>query len=83
MNGFERIHECVGQFTDAGQWQLTNEPIVRCKNCKWACESDDDGGYDVHFLACTWWMGVSRSSGDLFVEEDDFCSHGEKMDDAQ
>ena len=33
MNGFERIHECVGQFTDAGQWQLTNEPIVRCKDC--------------------------------------------------
>lgn len=33
MNGFERMHECVGCFTDAGQWQLTNEPIVRCKDC--------------------------------------------------
>lgn len=31
MNGFERMHECVGCFTDAGQWHLTNEPIVRCK----------------------------------------------------
>ena len=33
MNGFERIHECVAHWTDAGQWELTNEPIVRCKDC--------------------------------------------------
>lgn len=25
MNGFERIHECVAHWTDAGQWELTNE----------------------------------------------------------
>ena len=33
MNGFERIHECVAHWTDAGQYELTNEPIVRCKDC--------------------------------------------------
>lgn len=55
--------------------------LVRCKDCRWACVPDDDGGYDVRFLACAWWMSYSRSDGDLFVEEDDFCSHGEKRDD--
>ena len=59
---------------------LPDEPIVRCKECRWACEPEDDGGYDVHFLACAHWMFVSRSSEDLFVEEDDFCSHGEKRE---
>lgn len=54
--------------------------LVRCRDCRWACVPDDDGGYDVYLLACTWWMDVSRSSGDLFVEEDDFCSHGEKRE---
>lgn len=51
--------------------------LVRCKDCRWACVPDDDGGYDVPFLACAWWMDYSHSSEDLFVEEDDFCSHGE------
>ena len=55
--------------------------LVRCKDCEWACEPDDDGGYDDHMLACTWWMSYSRSSGDLFVEEDDFCSKAEKRED--
>lgn len=59
--------------------RMTGE-LVRCKDCRWACEPDDDGGYDVRFLACAWWMSYSRSGGDLFVEEDDFCSHGEKRE---
>lgn len=62
--------------------RMTGE-LVRCKDCRWACVPEDDGGYDVSLLACTWWMDVSRSSGDLFVEEDDYCSHAEKRDDAQ
>ena len=33
MNGFERMHECVGYLTYAGQHELTDEPIVRCKDC--------------------------------------------------
>lgn len=58
----------------------TTGELVRCRDCRWACEPDDDGGYDVHFLACAHWMNYSRSSGDLFVEEDDFCSYGEKRE---
>lgn len=40
MNGFERVHECVGGYTDAGQYEVhPNEPIVDggefrfCPNC--------------------------------------------------
>lgn len=81
MNGFERVHECVGSWTDAGQWQVVpDEPIVRCKDCRWACVPDDDGGYGIRMFACVWWADYSRSYNDLLVEEDDFCSHGEKKD---
>ena len=34
MNVFERMHECVGVWTDDGVWQvMPGEPIVRCKEC--------------------------------------------------
>jgi hypothetical protein len=53
MNGFERVHECVGGYTDAGQHVIhTDEPIVRCRDCEWACVPDDDGGYGDCVLAC-------------------------------
>ena len=42
-------------------------PIVRCKDCRWACEPDDDGGYGVRMFACVWWADYSRSYNDLLV----------------
>lgn len=34
MNGFEHVHECVGYWTDAGQWQVVpDRPIVSCEHC--------------------------------------------------
>lgn len=55
--------------------------LVRCKDCKWACVPDDDGGYGDCVLACAWWMDYSNSDSDLFVGENDFCSNGEKRED--
>lgn len=75
--------EYIVDTTDGIYNARTTGDLVRCKDCKWACEPDDDGGYDVHFLACAHWMNYSRSSSDLFVEEDDFCSHGEKREAAR
>lgn len=51
--------------------------VVRCKDCRWACVPDDDGGYGDCVLACAWWMDYSRSVSELFVGKDDFCSNGE------
>lgn len=42
MSDYEHVHECVAPFADVGQWELTYEPIVRCKDCAWACEPEDD-----------------------------------------
>lgn len=54
--------------------------LVRCKDCKWAhVPTDNDKCSDV--LSCEWWMNYSHSDGDLFVEEDDFCSYGVKRED--
>lgn len=72
--------EYIIDTTDGIYNARTTGELVRCKDCRWACVPDDDGAYDACLLACTWWMDVSRSSGDLFVEEDDFCSHGEKRE---
>ena len=72
MNGFERMHECVGYWTDAGQWQvLPNEPIVRCKDCRHAYEHADARG---RWLLC----GLQLYDE---VKPDDFCSRGEKRED--
>lgn len=71
MNGFERMHECVARWTDAGQYELTNEPIVRCKNCKHVYEHHDARG---RWLLC-----------DLHtyfhVGPEGFCAWGERRED--
>lgn len=70
MNGFERMHECVGCFTDAGQWQLTNEPIVRCKDC--ALYDREDG-------LC--YRGPNRCGCYRPAHDDGFCAWAEKRED--
>ena len=70
MNGFERIHECVAHYTDAGQYELTNEPIVRCKDCKHSYEHHDVRGR---------WLLCDLQIYDE-VRQEDFCSRGEKRE---
>ena len=45
------------------------EPVVRCKNCASGIESDDN----KYIICCR--LGVS-------MEFDDFCSYGERKDEA-
>lgn len=71
MNGFERMHECVARWTDAGQYELTNEPIVRCKNCKHVYEHHDARG---RWLLCNLQLYFE-------VKPEDFCSRGETEED--
>lgn len=66
MNDFERARERVAYRTDAGQWQLTNEQIVRCKDCVWGkavkqvgcVRFDDRGSYGLKthnpYGFCAW-----------------------------
>jgi hypothetical protein len=66
MNGFERVHECVGGYTDAGQHEVhTDEPIVRCADCECSYAPE-------HFmpgrLICKLNNGVWKPG--------DFCSRG-------
>lgn len=70
MNGFERIHECIAYWTDAGQWQLTNEPIVRCKDCVW--------GKAVEQIGC---LRFEDRGSDGSKDPDGFCAWGEKRED--
>lgn len=72
MGDFERVHECVGHWTDDGEWQvLPNEPIVRCKNCKHVYEHHDARG--------RWLLCGLQLYGE--VKPDDFCSQGEIEED--
>lgn len=45
-------------------------PVVRCKDCKWRNENDD----------CThkWWRDAE--GWDKYVEDNDFCSYGERKE---
>lgn len=70
MNGFERMHECIAHWTDAGQWELTNDPIVRCKDCLL---------YDEDRLTCV--RDPCRRGDSVPVEPDNFCSWGEPVED--
>lgn len=72
MNGFERVHECVGGYTDAGQYDVhPNEPIVRCKECRYVYEHHDARG---RWLLC----GLQLYDE---VKPEDFCSRGETEED--
>lgn len=71
MNGFERVHECVGSWTDAGQWQIVpDEPIVRCKDCRHAYEHADARGS---------WLLCDLSTY-FEVKPNGFCAWGEKKE---
>ena len=66
MNGFERVHECVGSWTDDGEWQVSpGEPIVRCKVCKHVY-----GHADGKRLLCNLQLYFE-------VKPDGFCAWGE------
>lgn len=70
MNGFERIHECVAHFTDAGQYELTNEPIVRCKDCVHMSRN--------RFVGCGC---ICKVFGFTIPDPDGFCAWGEAEED--
>lgn len=71
MNGFERVHECVGCWTDAGQQQvLPDMPIVRCKDCVW--------GKAVEQIGC---IRFEDRGSDGLKDPDGFCAWGEKKED--
>jgi hypothetical protein len=66
MNGFERVHECISYWTDAGQYQLTNVPIVRCKDCAHMRENPLVG------CGC-----ICEGFGFPLPDRDGFCAWGE------
>ena len=43
-------------------------PVIRCKECKYRCETED-GEYNPEDIVCTYWM----SDG---LNENDYCSAG-------
>lgn len=64
----ERVHECVGYWTDDGEWQISpDEPIVRCKECRYAYEHHDARGR---------WPLCNLQLYDE-VKPEYFCSRGE------
>ena len=67
MNGFERMHECVGCWTDDGVCQVTpGEQIVRCRDCEHVYEHHDARGR---------WLMCGPQLYDE-VKPEDFCSRG-------
>lgn len=71
MSGFERMHERVGYWTDAGRWQaLPNEPIVRCKERVW--------GKAAEQIGC---IRFEDRGSDGLKNPDGFCAWGEKRKD--
>ena len=72
MNGHELIHECVGYWTDDGEWQVSpGEPIVRCKDCKHVYEHHDARG---RWLLCNLQVYFK-------VKPYGFCAWGETEED--
>ena len=71
MSGFERMHECVGFWTDDGKWQaFPGEPIVRCKECVW--------GKAVEQIGC---IRFEDRGSDGLKDPDGFCAWGRKRED--
>lgn len=72
MNGFERVHECVGGYTDAGQHEIhPNEPIISCRDCAFFGESDD-------MSFSPWcWRDPDHAGHGWPTDENDFCSRAE------
>ena len=73
MNGFEKPHEHIFSYTDAGQsWD--GEEIVRCRDCE---DSRKNGTLCMFFAA---WYPIA--GGDEYqevpaeVEPDGFCKWG-------
>lgn len=70
INGSEHIHECVGYWTDAGQWQVVpDRPIVSCKHCVYMSENSLVGGGCIclHF-------------GFKLPDQDGFCAWGKEKE---
>ena len=78
MNGSEHVHECVGHWTDDGEWQVSpGEPIVRCRDCKHYYEVENyhpQGNYDSR---CCKYFDTYNDE----VEPDGFCAWGEAEED--
>lgn len=75
MSEYERMHECVGVWTDDGVWQvMPGEPIVRCKDCVFHA---DESGICVKFRL----RNGSRDGVEYLPDLDGFCSWGEKKED--
>lgn len=68
MNGFEKPHERVFGYTDAGQsWD--GEQIVRCRDCKYYADHEWVIATDVSDVCHFWADGVK-------VEPNGFCKWG-------
>lgn len=77
MNGFELVHECVGDYTDAGQHGIhPNEPIVRCKDCAFFGEYDDFGESDDMSFNPRCWRDPDHTGHGWPADENGFCSWG-------
>lgn len=57
----------------------TGESIVRCKDCKWYCESDC---YDSYATLKTCSYSLQNEGSVYFVQtsENDYCSKGERRE---
>lgn len=73
MNGFEQLHEYILSWTDAGQWQKSEE-IVRCRDCEYFKSETD-----IFPALCRLWLprNLSKQYG---IEPDGFCAWGERRD---
>lgn len=70
MNGFEHVHECVGYWTDAGQWQVVpDRPIVSCAHCAHMSKNP--------LVGCGW---ICSYFGFPLPDRDGFCAWGETKD---
>lgn len=57
------------------------EEIVRCRDCKWATPSEEPEGQELDAYSCAHWAGYADSRyEELWVDGDDYCSHGERRE---
>lgn len=69
LTGYEIIVSVLKEWWDKMDDSVV---LVRCKDCKHKCETED-GEYNPHDIVCDYW----DSDG---LEESDYCSYGERKE---
>ena len=64
MDEFNHVHECVGHWTDDGEWQVSpGEPIVRCKDCERFAVDQSDHDYRTGWWCKRWYTDMVKPDG--------------------